>query len=79
MTNNQGQREDRQVLTIRVPPELHERLRTYKFFTRKSINEVAVQLLTEYLDGPGADEIVAASTERAQSDYAVALDKLKDL
>jgi hypothetical protein len=64
------------VLTVRVSPELHDQLLAYKFFTKKSINELAVHLLSEYLEGPGADEMVKAMGERAGQQYAVALEKL---
>jgi hypothetical protein len=65
-------------LTIRVPEDLHEQLLTYKFFTGKSVNEVAVSCLGEFIAGAGADEMVAAMGDRARVDYALALAKLAD-
>jgi hypothetical protein len=70
---------ERGVLTIRLPAELHEELRTYKFFTGRSINEVAVELIRDFLDGPGREEIARGMTERARTMYNVALDKLADM
>ncbi len=64
------------VLTVRVPPELHDRLLAYKFFTKRSINELVVSLITGHLDGPGADEMVRAMGERAAEQYGPALNKL---
>lgn len=70
---------ERNVLTVRLPAELHEELRTYKFFTGRSINDVAVQLIRDFLAGPGREEIAQGMTERAEKMYGVALDKLADM
>lgn len=64
------------VLTVRMSPQLHDRLLTYKFFTKKSINELTVQLLADFLANAGADEIIEASARRTQSDFSIALEKL---
>lgn len=64
------------VLTVRLPPELHDRLLTYKFFTKQSINELVVSLITDHLNSAGADEMVKAMGERAAEQYRPALDKL---
>lgn len=68
---------DRNVLTIRLPTELHEQLRAYKFFTdQPSINGVVVELIRGFLSGPGHEEIARGMTARAKSTYGEALDKL---
>ena len=69
----------RDVLTVRLPMELHEELRTYKLFTNKSINDVVVGLIQDFLVGPGREEIARGMTARAKSMYGVALDKLADM
>jgi hypothetical protein len=42
---------DRNVLTIRLPAELHEELRTYKYFADRSINDVVVELIRDFMNG----------------------------
>lgn len=71
--------ENRDTIIVRLPADLHDELRTYKVFTRKSINEVVVTLIRDFFDGPGREEIARAMTERAKSKYGVALDKLADM
>lgn len=71
--------DDRDKLIVRLPAELHDELRTYKAFTRKPINEVVVDLIRDFFNGPGREEITRAMTERAKERYGVALDKLKDM
>jgi hypothetical protein len=70
---------ERNVLTVRLSPELHEQLRAYKFFTHRPINELVVRLIAEYLAGPGREEIENGMTERAKEMYGVALDELADM
>ena len=69
----------RAVLTIRLPSDLHEQLRAYKFFAGRSINDLAVDLIREFLEGPGREEISRGMTERAKEMYGEALDKLAEL
>jgi hypothetical protein len=69
----------RDVLTVRLPADLHDELRTYKFFTNRPINDVVVDLIRQFLDGPGREEIAAGMTTRAKDMYGVALDKLAGL
>ena len=69
----------RGVLTVRLPAELHEGLRTYKLYANRPINDVVVELIRDFLDGPGREEIARGMTERARSMYGVALDKLEDM
>jgi hypothetical protein len=70
----------REVLTVRLPADLHEQLREYKLFARKaSINDVVVGLIRDFLAGPGRREIEQGMTDRAREMYGVALDKLADM
>lgn len=70
---------DRQALTLRLPPELHEQLRTHAYLTRRSINETLTEVIDRWLSGPGRDEIVRAAGADAQDVHRVALDKLRDM
>jgi len=69
----------RNVLTVRLPTELHEELRAYKLFAGRPINDVVVDLIREFLAGPGRDEIARGMTERAKSMYGETLDKLAEM
>jgi hypothetical protein len=70
----------REVLTVRLPADLHQELREYKLFARKaSINDVVVDLIRDFLAGPGRREIEQGMTDRARTMYGVALDKLADM
>jgi hypothetical protein len=69
----------RDVLTVRLPTELHEELRAYKLFAGRPINDVVVGLIREFLAGPGGDEIARGMTARAKSMYGEALDKLAEM
>jgi hypothetical protein len=71
--------ESRDAITVRLPADLHDDLRTYKAFTRKTVNDVVVTLIRDFFDGPGREEIARAMTERAKSRYGAALDKLADM
>lgn len=64
------------VLTVRIPTDMHDRLLAYKYFTGRSINDVAVHLLGQFLDGPGSDEMVAAMGRRTADEYSLAMEKL---
>ena len=66
----------RGMLTVRLPNDLHEELRAYKYFTGRSINDLVVDLIRQFLDGPGRDGISRGMTERAKSMYGEALDEL---
>ena len=68
----------KEVLTLRLPGDVLEALRTYAFFTRRSMNEVVNGLVMDFLAGPGRLELTEAISERARSDYRIALDKLAD-
>ncbi len=72
-------REEVQALTLRVPREVHEALRTLSFATGTSINELALRALRDFLAEKGHREAVTASLGKAQDQYRVALDKLRDL
>lgn len=80
MEEQQTEVTKREVLTVRLPADLHQGLREYKLFAHKaSINDVVVDLIRDFLAGPGRQEIEQGMTDRARAAYGVALDKLADM
>jgi predicted transcriptional regulator len=63
-------------LTIRLPDELAEALRTYAFVTHTSANGIVEAALTEYLAHAHTD-IVRAAFDKALHLHAVAFEKLE--
>lgn len=72
-------KEQTRTLTIRVPEDVHEALRTLAFATNTSINEIAVRALRDHLAHEGHRRAVEAFLAQARRRYRVALDKLADL
>jgi predicted transcriptional regulator len=70
---------DQQTLTIRVPKEIHEALRTLAFATGTSINDIVLMAIADHLGSRGHRDAVEGFLRRAQEQYRVALDKLADL
>ena len=68
-----------QQMTVRMPRELHEALRTLSMATGQSSNEIVLRALRDFLAGEGHREAVSAFLEEARENYRVALDKLADL
>lgn len=82
VTGHKGNKErprEARVLTVRVPGEIHEGLRTMAFATGTSINDLVLRALRDYMADAGRREEVAAYIREAQQQFRVALDKLKDL
>jgi hypothetical protein len=78
---HEGMEDERQVqqLTIRVPREIHEALKTLSFATDRKVNEIVLSAVRDYLAGEGHREAVDAFFEEGRERYRVALDKLADL
>ncbi len=66
-------------MTVRLPAEVHEALRTVAFAGGTSINDVVVRAIGDFLADKGRREAVDAMATRVRQQYRVALDKLKDL
>ena len=66
-------------MTVRLPAEIHEALRTVAFAGGTSINDVVVRAIGDFLADKGRREAVDAMATRVRQQYRVALDKLKDL
>ena len=70
---------DTQMLTVRVPKELHEGLRTLAFAHDSTINELVVRAIADFMASKGHDEAVEGFLKRSQVKWRVALDKLADM
>ncbi|MPY79816.1 MAG: DNA-binding protein [Actinophytocola sp.] len=66
-------------LTVRLPVEMADALRTYAFLNNASVNDTVKRAVADYLQQHGREETMRAAFERVLTDHAVALDKLKDL
>ena len=64
-------------LTIRLPDELAESLRTYASVTDTSANVIVTAALAEYLKAHAHTNIVRAAFDTALHPYAVAFEKLE--
>lgn len=72
-------RHELQTLTVRVPKEVHEALRTTAFATDASINDLVLRAVRDFLGNEGHRRKVEGFLRKAQGEYRVALDKLADL
>lgn len=70
---------DTQVITVRVPTEVHEAMRSLAFVTNTSMNELALRAFGDFLAGQGHQEAVEALGEKLAIQYEAALDKLAHL
>lgn len=66
-------------VNVRIPKEVHEALRVLVAATGQPANEIVLRALRNYLATDGHRAAVRAFAEQATKQYAVALDKLKDL
>ena len=64
-------------LTIRLPDELAEALRTCAFVTHTSANRIVEAALTDYLKAHAHTDIVRAAFDKALHLHAVAFEKLE--
>ncbi len=71
--------EDSQAMTIRLPRDEYEAVRTYAFVARKTINDVVRLAVLDYLAGAGRQEQMDAIVARIQESRRVALDKLAEM
>jgi len=63
-------------MTLRLPNDLADTLRTYVFLTHESANSVIVSALEQFLATTGRDRMVESSTRDTINRYGVVLDKL---
>ena len=80
MARGQEQRErledDVQALTVRLPQDEYQALRTYAFVTKRSINDVVRSAVLDYLAGTERQQEMDAIIEHIRDSRRVALDKL---
>lgn len=65
-----------QAVTLRVPKDAYEAMRTFAFATNCSVNDLAVRAIYSFLATEGRHEQVDAILKKATIQYRVALDKL---
>jgi hypothetical protein len=65
-------------LPVRMPEPLYDGLKGIAYFTKRSMNEIVVAAITDYLRHSSSDELDEI-VARAQDDYRHVLDKLGDL
>ena len=70
---------ERKAMPIRMPPDMHQDLRMLALFTGKSVNEIVLGLIGDYLAGTGRELIESGMTNRAKATYKDALDKLAEM
>jgi hypothetical protein len=68
-----------QQLTVRVPRDVHEALKTLSLATGKRINDLVLCSIRDYLGSTGHRDAVDGFVAQARDQYRVALDKLADL
>ncbi len=68
-----------QALTVRVPRDVHDALRTLSFATGASINDLVLRAIGDFLADEGHRDAVEGFLTKAQAQYRDALDKLADL
>ena len=78
-SNAKGGAQGHIAMTVRLPAEVHEALRTVAFAGGGSLNDVVLRAVGDFLAGKGRREAVDAMATRVREQYRVALDKLKDL
>lgn len=64
---------------VRLQSNEYAALKAFAHFTARSMNDIISDAVRRYLAVEGRSEQFNAMASRAQRDYALALDKLKDL
>lgn len=67
---------ERQDFTVRMTPDEHQALRLYCATTGRSMNDVVLSAVRDYLTQTGRQDEFQAALAQVQVDYRVALDKL---
>lgn len=66
-------------LTVRLPSDMAEVLRTYSFVAKTSVNDIIKAAVADYLHRNVQTEMVKSAFEHVLEQHEVALDKLKHL
>jgi predicted transcriptional regulator len=72
-------KKDTQVLTVRMPADLHRALKVVAMAMDTSVNDIVVRAVGGYLADEGHRRAVERFSREAREEYRVALDKLADL
>lgn len=70
------QAKDAHPLTVRLPADVHDALRTCAFVMDTSVNDLIVRATMNFLTEEGHRQAVEGHLRRAQQQYRIALDKL---
>ena len=76
---SKGRTHEQVAMTVRLPAEVHEALRTVAFAGGTSLNDVVLRAIADHLADKGRREAVDTMATRVREQYRVALHKLKDL
>ena len=76
---NKGPTHEQVAMTVRLPTEVHEALKTVAFAGGTSLNDVVLRAIGDLLADKGRREAVDTMATRVREQYRVALHKLKDL
>lgn len=68
-----------QVVTVRLPIDEYEMLRTFAFVTKAKINEVVRKAVLSFLAQEGRQEEIDAIIDRVRQSRRQALDKLAEM
>ncbi len=72
-------RDRKEVLTVRIPKDMHDSLRTLAFATDASMNDIVVDALRAHLAQKRHRDAVANFLSEAQKQYRVAVNRLAGL
>ena len=70
--------QETKAFALRLPAPVYNRVKNLSFFTDRSMNEIIVAAVSEYLDRTGDQVQLEAMTNRVRSEYRSLLDKLRD-
>jgi hypothetical protein len=65
-------------LTVRLPADLHEQVRLYSLFSRRSINDLVTTLLGEWMQEKGHDELIDLMAARGLVEHRTTLNELRN-
>jgi predicted DNA-binding protein len=71
--------QETKAFALRLPAPVYNRVKNLSFFTDRSMNEIIVAAVSDYLDRTGDQVQLEAMANRVRSEYRTVLDKLRDL
>ncbi len=73
------QRDRKEVLTVRMPKDVHDALRTLSLATDTSMNDLVLRAVRDYLASKKHREAVSNFLSEAQKQYRVTVNRLAGL